>query len=116
MDLGRVVPSDAPVVLHRAEAEASVRGEDAVEVSASRFGYSEMHRASFVTVSVRNVGERDLRILTVECRFRWEDGRSDTTMVLFRDLPAGGEAQGFAYIHRSVAAQSVVCARSGVRF
>jgi hypothetical protein len=87
-----------------------------IEVSATRFGYSEQHRASFVTVSVRNATERDVSVLTVECRFLRPDGRSDMTMLLFRDLPAGGEAQGFTYSHSSVPAIEVECAQSGLRF
>lgn len=87
-----------------------------VEVETTRLGYSERHRASFVTVSVRNVSSRTLSVLTVQCRFVKEDGRFDTTMLLFRDLPAGGEAQGFTYAHSSVPASEVQCSQSGVRF
>lgn len=86
-----------------------------VEVGTTRLGYSEQHRASFVTVSVRNVSASTLSIVTVQCRFVREDGRVDTTMLLFRDLPAGGEAQGFTYAHSSVPASEVECTQAGVR-
>lgn len=87
-----------------------------IEISQTRFGYSEQHRASFVTVSVRNATSRDLGVLTVACRFLRPDGRSDMTVVLFRDLPAGGEAQGFTYAHSSIPAVEVECTKSGVRY
>lgn len=85
-------------------------------MSARRRGNSERHRAAFATVSVRNVSRRDLRILTVQCRFEREDGRWDTTMLLFRDLAAGDAAEGFTYAHSSVPAVSVACRQSGARF
>ncbi len=87
-----------------------------VEVTPERFGYDANQHAAFVTVLVRNTSSRKLRVLTVECRFLLDDGRNVVTMLLFRDLPAGGEDRGFTYSYSSIPAVGVKCAQSGVRY
>ena len=87
-----------------------------IEILPNRFGYNEHHRTAFVTVLVRNRSSRALSVLTVECRFLLDDGRSMVTMLLFRDLPAGGEARRFTYAYSAIPAVDVECAKFGARY
>lgn len=86
-----------------------------VEVAVFRVGHSEAQRASFATVSATNRGERSLRLITVQCWFRRDEGQNDMTALLFRDLDHGESARAFTYSHGARPAREVDCRAVRVR-